>query len=100
MLYRILIESKTEREVTAVSNPRPASTPNNFLSKHSGLLGSRNENVVSAMAKKLFPVFGSTLSEDILQPLGQLFPKFVSLARTVFRRLPLVDVEGHLLQRC
>lgn len=40
------------------------------------------------------------LREDFLQPLGQLFPKFVSLARAIFRRLPLVDVERHFLQRC
>jgi len=99
MLYRIRIESKTAGELT-VSNPRPTSTPNNFRSKRSGQLGLRNKNAASVMVKSYFRFVSSALRKDILQPLGQLFPEFVSLARTVFRRLPLVDVEGHFLQWC
>src|SRR5205809_8004159 len=52
-----------------------------------GLLVERTENLHG-------------LREDFLKPLGQLFAEFVSLTRVVFRRLPLVDVERHFLQRC
>ena len=52
-----------------------------------GLLVERTENLHG-------------LREDFLKPLGQLFAEFVSLTRVVFRRLPLVHVERHFLQRC